>query len=234
MTDGRVENTYDRLKAMAVGFEIKPSNRLNEGALARELGVSRTPLREALNRLVAEQLFVFKPGVGFFCRALDPQTIFELFELRKIIENAAVRLVIERADQQTLETLRADLFCHGLSVTNLTVKEACARDEAFHLGIASAAGNAELFKSLERLNERIRYVRWVRMAGARIKSSKEEHKLIMAALLDRDAMAATKAISGHIEARKDQIVAAVREGISNIYLDPEGALAGQILEEEPT
>ena len=133
-----------------------------------------------------------------------------------------------------LETLRADLFCHGLSVINLTVKDACARDETLNLGIASAAGNAELFKSLERLNEQIRYVRWVRMARARIKSSKEEYKVIMAALLDRDATVATKAISGHIEASKDQIVASVREGISNIYLDPERALAAPILEEEPT
>ena len=101
MTDGRADNTYNRLKAMAVGFEIKPGDRLNEGTLARELGVSRTPLREALNRLVAEQLFDFKPGAGFFCRALDPQTIFELFEFRQIIETAAVRLAVDPAAAET-------------------------------------------------------------------------------------------------------------------------------------
>ena len=82
MSDGRVDKIYDRLKAMAVGFEIKPAERLNEVALSKALGVSRTPLREALNRLVAENLFDFRPGSGFFCRVLDPQSIFDLFELQ--------------------------------------------------------------------------------------------------------------------------------------------------------
>lgn len=232
MTDIRVENAYERLKSMAVGFEIKPGDRLNESALAQELGISRTPLREALNRLVSEQLVDFKPGAGFFCRALDQQTIFDLFELRKIIETAAIRLAAERADTAVLEALRDELYSHGLSVANLTVAQACARDEAFHIGIASASGNAELRRSLEQVNARIRYIRWVRMAGPRIQSSKEEHKAIMAALLRRDGEAAEIALSDHIESRKDQIAAAVREGISNIYLESGGALAGKIVEEE--
>ena len=234
MTDKHVDNTYTRLKAMAVGFEIKPGDRLNEGALSRELGVSRTPLREALNRLVAENLFDFKPGTGFFCRALDPRTIFDLFELRRILECAAVRLAVERADQKTLEELSADLNARGLSVVNLTVAEACARDEEFHLGIAVASGNTELQHNLERINERIRFIRWVRMTGPRVSSSKKEHLAIMNALLERDADAAAEAISRHIEGRREQIGAAVREGIANIYLDPGGALAGRVLEEEST
>ncbi|MEM6637326.1 MAG: GntR family transcriptional regulator [Pseudomonadota bacterium] len=232
MTDRRVDNTYEALKAMAVGFEIKPGDRLNEVALSRELGVSRTPLREALNRLVSEKLFDFKPGSGFYCRALDPQTVFELFEMRVILETASVRLAAERAPQTTLIALQEELFECGLSVAGLTVAEACRRDENFHMGIARASGNSELTDALARVNERIRYIRWVRMAGTRIASSKEQHKAIAAALVARDATAAASVMSQHIESRKDQITAAVREGISNIYLEPGGALAGRMLESE--
>ena len=91
MSEGRVEALYIRLKERAVNFEFRPGERINEGAIARELDASRTPLREALNRLVAERLIAFRPGQGFFCRALDSRTIFELYEMRAVIEVAAVR-----------------------------------------------------------------------------------------------------------------------------------------------
>ena len=66
-TDSTVDKLYDQLASMAIGYAFKPGERLNEVALARQLGVSRTPLREALNRLVVEKLLRFLPGKGFFC-----------------------------------------------------------------------------------------------------------------------------------------------------------------------
>jgi DNA-binding GntR family transcriptional regulator len=65
--DSVVDRVYEQLKAMSVSFELKPGERLNEGKLAKRLGVSRTPLREALNRLNTEGFL----GKGFFCRELD-------------------------------------------------------------------------------------------------------------------------------------------------------------------
>ena len=87
MSDTRVEDIYGRLKAMVVGFGIRPGERLNEVALSRELGASRTPLREALNRLMAERLVEFRPGAGFFCRALEPQANITA-EVSSILRNS--------------------------------------------------------------------------------------------------------------------------------------------------
>ena len=67
-SDSIVDRVYEQLKAMAVSYEFKPGERLNEGELAKRLGVSRTPLREALNRLNTEGFLRFTPGKGFFCR----------------------------------------------------------------------------------------------------------------------------------------------------------------------
>ena len=106
MSEGRVVDLYQALKQKAVDFSIRPGDRLNEGALAKELGVSRTPLREALNRLVAEQLLEFRPGAGFFCRALDAKSIFDLYELRAFIEAAAIRTACQRASDADLAALK--------------------------------------------------------------------------------------------------------------------------------
>lgn len=230
MPDTRVEDIYAEVKARAAGFDLRPGARLNESALAAELGVSRTPLREALNRLVAERLIDFRPGAGFFCRAFEPQEMIDLYELRQAIECRAVRLAASRANAETLAALAAETKATGLDVTGLTIAEAVARDEAFHIGIAAASGNAEIVHTLARLNDRLRFLRWVRV-GARVRQTKAEHLRILDALLARDAAAAEAEMAQHIEQRQDQVVAAVREGIGSIYLGEAEALAAQILEE---
>ncbi|MEM7462271.1 MAG: GntR family transcriptional regulator [Pseudomonadota bacterium] len=217
MSEGRVEALYNKLKDMAVDFRIRPGERINEVALARELDASRTPLREALNRLVGERLIDFNPGKGFFCRPLDPETIHELYELREIIEVASVRLACKRASSEGIETLRQNLEANGLTYIGKTVREVTAFDEAFHMEIARLSGNKELERQLSQINERIRFVRWVDMS-ARVKATKNEHKQIMSAIEDRDSDRAAKVMQAHIEKRLDQIVMAVKESYSNIYM----------------
>ncbi|WP_137699381.1 GntR family transcriptional regulator [Marimonas lutisalis] len=231
MSEGRVEDIYRWLKAKAVSFEVKPGDRINEGALAREFGVSRTPLREALNRLVSERFFEFRAGQGFYCRGLEAQEIFDLFELRRILEMAAARAACERASDEGLRGLREELYARGLETQGLSVAEACARDEAFHVGIARLAGNAELTAQLEHINERIRFIRWIEMQ-ARVKKSKKQHMAIMDALEARNANKAARLLGEHIEKRMDQILASVREGIANIYLDGGEVLQDQVLTED--
>jgi DNA-binding GntR family transcriptional regulator len=230
MREGHVEDIYQWLKAKAVSFQVKPGDRINEGALAREFGVSRTPLREALNRLVSERFFEFRPGSGFYCRPLEAQEIFDLFELRRVLEIAAVRAACIRASDQGLAALKHALYDEGLETDGLTVAQACARDEAFHVGIAKLAGNAELTAQLGQINERIRFIRWIEMSH-RIKRSKEQHKAIMAALMRRDAEAAAGLIGAHIEKRMDQILTSVRQGIVSIYVDGGEVLQDRVLEE---
>jgi DNA-binding GntR family transcriptional regulator len=223
-SEGRVEALYASLKAMAVDFRLRPGERLNEGALARALNASRTPLREALNRLVAEQLIDFQPGKGFFCRALDPQSIFNLYELRVILETASLRLAVTRGSDAAIIDLHAALYSEGLQVEGRTIREMTALDEAFHLGIARLGGNEEIVRQLERLNERIRFIRWIDMSS-NTGRTKGEHRAIMAAIEARDVDGAVAIMQLHIAKRMDQIVAAVREGYSNIYVSGSDTLS---------
>ncbi len=231
MAGPRVDEIYEQVKAMAVSFRLRPGDRLNEVALSKDLGVSRTPLREALNRLVAERLFDFRPGQGFFCRPLDVQSVFDLFELRQIIETAAVRAACAKASDEDLHLLMDQLFSTGIDIRGLTVEEAVSRDEAFHLGIANLSGNMELLQTLTRINERIRYIRWISMSLDRVHRSKDEHKRVMQALLDRDPNEAARVLGAHIARRMDQVQDAVRHGISSIYMDGSEDISARIIEE---
>lgn len=224
-----MNDTYDRIKQMLVGFSLRPGDRLNESALSKDLGVSRTPLREALNRLVAEGFIETRPGEGFFCRRLDAQNIRDLYDLREVLECATVDRACRVASDEDLAALDDWLTAKGLDVTGLTVAEACERDEAFHLKIAELSGNPLLVDALKSVNEKIRYLRWVQLDQNQLKSTKNGHRLVMKSLKEREAEAASRAMRDHISRRMDQIEDAVSKGISNIYLDQTDALTGRVL-----
>ena len=97
---GVAKGIYPIVKNMAVAFEFKLGERINEVDFARRLGASRTPLREGLNRLVAEGFLVMKQGRGFFCRDLKPREMSELYQFRALLEVAGVRLACEQTTEQ--------------------------------------------------------------------------------------------------------------------------------------
>ncbi|MCB2118934.1 MAG: GntR family transcriptional regulator [Rhodobacteraceae bacterium] len=229
MSEGRVETLYAAVKARAAAFEIRPGERINEVALARELAASRTPLREALNRLVAERLIDFVPGQGFYCRALDVEGIGQLYELRRALEVLAIRLACERAGDDDLRNLAEEFGRDGENLRGKTVGELTARDEAFHLAIAELSRNDELVHQIRLMNERIRFIRWVDM-GNRTRQTKGEHREMIDALSRRDANLAASVMDRHIIGRTDQIRDAVRQGYSNLFVDGPAALAGRLVD----
>lgn len=216
-SEGSVDRLYQRLKAMAVAFELKPDERVNESALAEKLGASRTPLREALNRLVAEGLLTFQPRRGFFCRPLRPKDIFDLYEARLTVEQATVRLACARAEEADLKAVRADLEQVRPSGAAHKTEALVTSDEAFHLRLAEMAGNAELTRMLASIQERIRFVRWIDMDRRR-ETTFGEHLAIVDAIESRDAATAARLIEAHVGRRAEQITAVVREGYSRIYI----------------
>ncbi|MCP4383406.1 MAG: GntR family transcriptional regulator [Hyphomicrobiales bacterium] len=217
MGAGRVDELYQRLKEMAVNFQFKPGERINEVALAADLEASRTPLREALNRLVAEQFFVFRPGRGFFCRELDSPSVFALYEARGILETATARLACARATDEDVQLLKEGALAASDQYLGKSIITVTRDDEAFHIAVAQLTGNGELVRQLHNINERIRFVRWIDMSE-RVVATKDEHKRIVSAIERREAELAASLMQAHIAKRMDQIVAVVKEGYSNIFL----------------
>jgi DNA-binding GntR family transcriptional regulator len=84
--ESAAERVYEQVKAMAISFELPPGGRVNELAIAKKMGVSRTPLREALNRLTGDGFLTLSPKQGFFRKPLSVREISDLYELREQIE----------------------------------------------------------------------------------------------------------------------------------------------------
>lgn len=219
-----VDKAYDHLKAMAVSFEFKPEARLNESALSVVLGASRTPLREALNRLVAEGFLTFKTGRGFFCRALSPSRISELYEARQAIETEAVRRAVARASDGEIEALCAYLVASEPEYESCKdITKLLEMDEEFHRRLVELAGNAELVNMLDNIAGRIRYVRLInlellRSAPRTNARQLSGHRRIVEAVKARNVAEAMAAIRGHIERRQEQTTEAVRIAYAKLYV----------------
>ncbi|MDM9561477.1 GntR family transcriptional regulator [Bordetella petrii] len=216
--DSTVDRVYSQLRSMAIGYEFKPGEKLNEVALAKRLEVSRTPLREALNRLGIEGLLRFQPGKGFFCRDLDVHEIFHLYELRKVVEVAGARLSIERAQDADIRELLAFLDATGPEPGDRDVAELVDLDETFHERLLAMSGNTEMLRVLHNVNARIRFVRWIDMRRGDRRNSQLEHRQILEALLARDEASCVALLEKHIGRRLDQITSAIREGYAQIYM----------------
>ncbi len=224
-----VDRLIEKTRQMAINFELKPGARVNETALSKELGASRTPLREALNRLVAEGFLTFQTGKGFFCRALDPKRIMDLYEARVAIEVEAIRLACSRATDEELAEFQAyfDATEPDYLQSN-DINDALHTDEEFHLYITRLSHNAELLRMLENLNGRIRFVRSVNLKtihdtvrSERSQTRLSAHRRILDGLMARDIEAATTTMRGHIERRWEEATEAVRIAYSQIYVPDE-------------
>ena len=209
------EEIYERLKSMAITFVIRPGQRVNEVELSKALKVSRTPLREALNRLMVEGFLTRAPNKGFTGRLLDAKQIFDLYELRRALETSIVRIACERATDEELVEL--ERFVKG-SIDRREKSNAAsllALDEEFHERVSRLTRNHEMTHLLKAINARIHYVRWLDMQK---RHTQQDHLRIVRALKARDAGKAAGLVDGHISRRLDQIVDVIRMGFAEIYM----------------
>ena len=216
--ESAVDRVYAELRNLAASFEFKPGERINESQLSKQIGTSRTPLREALNRLVAEGFLTFQTGHGFFCRQLQPDGILDLYEARQAIEGEGVRLATERATSAELESVRrflreAESSYHESSDPRLLVE----LDEAFHIRVVRLSGNREFERILTNLNLRSRYVRWIDMED-RASVTPADHEAIVDAMSHREPDLARKLMQDHIQRRREEATEAVRRAFSRLYV----------------
>ncbi len=212
---GRV---YERIRVMAMTYQFRPGERINEIALAEQLEVSRTPLREALNRLVSEGFVSVVPGRGFFGRMLDAKEIHNLYEVRASLEETIIRLACERASDEELLELEAFARSRPTQENGKSL-EALRHDEEFHLRIARMTHNAEFVRLLDGINSRIHFVRWIDMRRHK-KLDMKSHVRFAQLLRERDVAACLTDSSVVIRRRYHEIVDVIRTGIAEIYMTP--------------
>ena len=195
---------YRQLKDMILSFSLYPGARVTENELAVRFGVSRTPVREALQRLSAEGYLTIRPKQGCFVREIDIETINHYYEVRIALEMRALELACVSMPDNQIKKLAAVWDPKQAPQQPPPVETMVARDEGFHMALAGGAGNAVLAGYLKDVNEHIHIVRRLDFTEAtRVDHTYAEHHEILQRLLERDVDAAKTLLLRHIRKSAD-------------------------------
>jgi len=197
---------YDALKAQMHDFELVPGDRFSEAEIGARLGVSRTPVREALFRLRNEGLLEVESKSGWYVRPIDFDKLEQLYDLRIVLESASVqRLCALPEPAPELETLKA-VWLVPAAERLQDGGEVGALDEQFHATLVRAAGNAEIARVHWDVTERIRIIRRLDFTRAdRVDATYAEHAKILRAVIQRKADQAQLLLRTHIEQSKAEV-----------------------------
>lgn len=216
-----VQRVYDVIEQMLCSFEIQPRERLNESRLASQLNVSRTPVREALNRLSTVGLATLIPNKGFFARPLGTEEVVNLSALRAGVEGIAIQTACVRASDDAIAAL-ANEWADAVRQAEIAgSSELTQVDETFHEGIVGLAGNSELLAAVRNINVRLRFFRQcvIEHPGRRLETA-SEHSEILAALEKRDAGLARELLERQVMITRADATDFISRGLAKIYLRP--------------
>jgi len=199
------ESVYERVKSDIFDFRLRPGDRLTETELAESLKVSRTPVRQALHRLEQEGYLQLAFRNGWNVRGFDFDRFEQLYDLRIVLELAAVEQICKAVDTNGLEELQtAWLIPADQRLTD--PRQISSLDEAFHQGLISAAGNLEMTRVHRDITEKIRIIRRLDFTKPpRIQTTYDEHGEILRLLSKRRAAQASMMLRSHIEASKAEV-----------------------------
>lgn len=184
------------VQAMENG-ELPPGHRLREIELSQRLGLSRTPVREALRTLETEGLVQHQPRLGAVVRVLDETEVMELYEMRAVLESTAARLAARMASSLEMKAL------HSLNQEMAAAPDphqAAALNRRFHRALVGAARNRFLTQAIESLAKTLLILGPTTMlVNSRTAEAASEHGRVLAALSDRDEARAEAEMRTHIE-----------------------------------
>lgn len=185
---------YAALKEMIANHRFRPGARVNVEALARELGVSRTPIWEAVGRLEQEGLLE-KNNRGVFMAVLTPERALDLYAVREVLEGMAARLAASRIDDRTLQRMAACLEKQRPLVEAADLVGYSRTDFDFHGAVYEACGNPVLRDLLENIKAQMRpmLIHIERILPALY----EDHVRLYQALAERNPEKAEAAFRGH-------------------------------------
>ncbi|MGW0519395.1 GntR family transcriptional regulator [Crossiella sp. NPDC003009] len=200
MASGR-DRAYEFLKDTVLGDPAMQGQFINEQELADRIGVSRTPIREALLMLAAEDLLRLVPKKGAYIPAMTMREIKELMELRELLERHAAERVLA-GDRSALNEMAEALEAQRGLLTSEDSRGFIEWDRRFHAALVSATGNQLLVRVYDGLRARqvtVGVAALGRAAGRR-EAVLAEHELILNSLAEGDGLAASLAITTHLQA----------------------------------
>lgn len=200
------EQVYATLKAEINDFRLVAGDRFSEAELGNRLGVSRTPVREALYRLRNEGFLEVEAKLGWFVRPIDFAKLEQLYDLRVVLElESVLRLCNRTIDPPELGALK-EIWLVPVAERQTDALHVGANDEQFHATLVRAAGNDEMARVHWDVTERIRIVRRLDFTRPdRIDATYSEHAKILRAVIQRKGEQAQLLLKSHIDQSKAEV-----------------------------
>lgn len=194
------EVVCETLREAIRGGVLKPGERLMEIQLAEELGVSRTPVREAIRKLELEGYVIMMPRRGTYVANLSIRDVNEVFEIRTSLDSLASGLAAERITDEELERLERLLVLIGEYIEQNDMEKIVETDTEFHDILYQASRNTRLVGIIYNLREQLTRFRSTSMSyPGRLKETLEEHRQMVEAIAQGNVELAQKAAEQHME-----------------------------------
>jgi len=200
------DHVYDALKAQIHDFQLVAGDRFSETELAQRLGVSRTPVREALFRLRDEGFLGVESKLGWYVLPIDFGRLEQLYDLRVVLELASTARLCARAETPAgLEALKS-IWLVPPTERLADPRRVGLHDEQFHAELVRAAGNDEMARVHWDVTERIRIIRHLDFTRpSRIEATYLEHAKILRAVMQKKVDQAQLLLKTHIEQSKAEV-----------------------------
>ena len=200
---------YSIIRTKILGGEFALGSRIREDVLAEQISISRTPIREAINRLVADGIIIKKSQRGLYLIDPEPEQIEDHIDIRVSLEKLSVKRCIERSTDEDIEVIMHSLDTFEKALT-LKDYDACNElDSEFHSLIAQMSRNTRLMSLLKDLSVFFKLVRKEEKKNypeIKNKRTLKEHRRIAKAIKNRDVLAAKEAVQANIQTMRDNLV----------------------------
>lgn len=202
---------FNTLRQAILTGELKPGERLMEIHLADKLGVSRTPIREAIRKLELEGLVTMIPRRGAEVAQITEKSMNDVLEVRRALDALCVELACERITEEELATLKAACDEFEAAIRTEDVKKIAQADVALHDIIVQATGNQRLIQLVNNLAEQMYRYRFEYIKDtSQHEMLVAEHKIIYESILKKDKETAAQAAKTHIDNQERAIIRQIR------------------------
>jgi DNA-binding GntR family transcriptional regulator len=193
------DQAYGHLRKAIIGTELEPGRRLSENQLAELIGVSRTPVRDALARLRDERLVAIVPQLGTFVTFIDEEAIADAHFVREALEVGAVRIAAERATPEQLTKLQHNLEQQAAAVAADDAAAFAGLDDDLHRLLCDLSGRQVAWRLSERTRGQLDRVRLLSLPEAGYRDQMlAEHRAVVSAVISHDAGLAERQLRRHL------------------------------------
>jgi DNA-binding GntR family transcriptional regulator len=202
------ERAYAEIKKLILTGDCLPGTFLSERQLAAQFGMSKTPVRAALERLEQEGFVTISPQQGIIVRDLSIHEIADQYEIRLALETFVLRNLAGRLVPAQVDRLRANLEAQERNCRDCHFEEGVVLDGEFHTLFCEFLGNQEILRVMGQLRAKIHRVisQVYKINPGRVATSYHEHRAIAEAVIAGDAAAAVRGIEEHLECGKKHLL----------------------------